>query len=275
MNPDCLAQNGILGICGKDFKANEFRELGKSIGAIAFSSRQKTVIVGRDNRLSSFELHTFLVEGISSSGANVIDLGIVPLPLLRFAMRNFPASLGVLVTGQNLSAQHNGLIIEASEGKSAQTEMKKIIAVFRSRDFSSGNGRIARKSVNPEYFGAARKSLGKPEKNLKIIVDSGNSASGNFLVKLLRIQGHKVLPINCSPDGRFPNHLPEPEDENNTSELRKEILRRKAGFGFALDCNAKHVVAFDSKGKKIQKKPNSGTDAMIFTARLANSASKK
>ncbi|MFA4907148.1 MAG: hypothetical protein WC602_02675, partial [archaeon] len=229
----------------------------------------------RDNRISSFELHVFLVEGISSAGASVIDLGIVPLPLLRFAMRGFPVCIGVLVTGGNLSVQHNGIILEASAGKSAKNEMKKIISIFRSRGFSSGNGRIERKSFNREYFGAAAKSLGKPEKKLKIIADSGNSASGNFLVKLLRIQGHKVFPVNCSPDGTFPNHLPEPEDEKNTAELRKEILRRKAGIGFALDCNAERVVAFDSRGKKIPKNAAAESDALVFAARLANSAYKK
>ena len=240
----------IRGIFGEDLT----EEVAAKIGA-AFANflSGKSVVVGRDVRISGEKLRDALVSGLVSR-CDVTDVGVLPTPLLYFAANRLRKDAGIMVTASHNPPQWNGF--KAFRGQRGSIYGKDMETV---RDYA--------KRIDPKKLGEKRgkattydgiireyqdfvQSKIKLERKLKVVADTTNGACGVVTPALFEMLGCEILTLNEEPDGTFPAHLPVPKEET-LGELMKEVVKRKADFGVGYDGDGDRAVFIDENGKLI------------------------
>ena len=242
----------IRGVVGKTLTAAVVTEIGKAIGSEAVSRKQQTLIVGRDGRTSSPELAEALIKGIRSSGTGVIDIGLVPTPVLYFATHHLQTGSGVMITGSHNGPQYNGLKImlggETLAGEAIQGIRKRI----ESGELASGQGNLKTEDITADYIRRATEdipvALGG---TFKLVVDCGNGVAGKIAPQLYRAIGHDVIELFCEIDGKFPNHHPDPSQPENLQALIEKVKETNADLGFAFDGDGDRLGVVDGEGNII------------------------
>jgi len=230
--------------------------------------RVKNVVVGFDARLSSPELKEYLIQGILDSGADVIDIGLCTSPLLNFTVAfHSDFESGIMVTASHNPPEYNGFKCCQNDASSiglenGLEEIKKIM--------SKGNypivskGKIRTINALEKYLSFLKKFIDFTKlDNLYLIVDISNGSAGEQTKKILETTNCQVEFINSSPDGSFPNHEPDPLKEENLSQIKKEVIDKKADLGIVLDGDADRVRFINEKGESVP--------ADLVTALLAES----
>lgn len=250
INPDIFREYDIRGVMGKSLDYETVYVIGKAIGSEAYSRGEQSVIVGRDGRLSSPELHKALTEGLLASGRDVVDLGMVPTPLVYFGTHTLGSRSGVMITGSHNPPEHNGLkVVLAGEtlyGKDIQDILKRI----QMQEFFNGKGSLSESSIEQNYLESLTSDiqLGKP---LKVAVDCGNGVTGEVAPKMLQALGCEVIGLYTEIDGNFPNHHPDPNSASNLNDLIEMVTSEKADIGLAFDGDGDRLGVVDNKGKVI------------------------
>ena len=240
----------IRGIVGRTLTADVARLIGLGIGAEAAARDNQEIVVGRDGRDSSPELSGALVAGLRSSGRDVVDIGIVPTPLLYFATHWLPADSGVMVTGSHNGPEYNGmkLVIAGKTlyGEDLQAIYRRIVA----GDFTRGRGKLSSSDVKNDYVArvAGDISTAAQGATLKIIIDCGNGVAGVIAPQLFRALGHHVEEMYCEVDGAFPNHHPDPSQPENLEALIERVTTQGADIGLAFDGDGDRLGVVDSAG---------------------------
>ncbi|HEV8226992.1 MAG TPA: phosphomannomutase/phosphoglucomutase, partial [Methylomirabilota bacterium] len=210
----------------------------------------KSVALGMDNRTTSPPLKEAFATGALSAGLDVVDIGVNHTPLLYFAAAHWKLDGGATVTGSHNPVSDNGVkMVHAGAAPLTEDEIQGLLATISSGDFEVGMGRRTERSPRREYFDAiaARVTLGR---RLKVVVDAGNGIAGSFAPELLRRLGAEVIELYCESDGTFPNHLPDPEMEENTRDLVAKVLETGADIGLAYDGDADRVGVVDERGRR-------------------------
>ena len=241
----------IRGVFGKDFTAKDIEKIGKGFGT--FLGKNKKVVVGRDGRLSSKEIRDSFISGIISTGCNVIDIGLVPTPILYFATIHLKADAGVMITASHNPPEWNGLKFVRGDGQFIfGEEMEKIKDIVLNEEFeeTKEKGKVELyENIFNDYSEFVLSKV-KIKRKLKIVLDTSNSVCSLFAPKILEKAGCEVKVINEKLDGRFPAHLPEPTKEN-LKELSKKVLEENADLGAGFDGDGDRVVFVDEKGRII------------------------
>jgi phosphomannomutase/phosphoglucomutase len=189
-----------------------------------------------------------LVEGLLDQGARVIDVGQVPTPALYFAILHFKADGGVMVTGSHNPIEYNG--IKLSDGISSLhgPDIQDLRARLDSAGVLPKRGTVETKTIDEEYLRdlTSRIKLARP---LRVVVDPGNGAASILGPKFLRAIGCEVDAIFAEPDGRFPNHLPDPTVPELMRSLQERVRDTKADLGIGFDGDADRIGAVDEKGR--------------------------
>lgn len=249
--------NDIRGISGQTLTSSMAQQLGRAIGTLALNSGEISLLVGHDARLSSEELSSALIAGVLSSGCDVLDLGLVPVPLLYFAGQVLSSRSCVMITGGHNPAQYNGFKV-IIEGKplldAALLELKKMV---ESDALRSGAGTLQTRDISGEYIRQVSGDIQLLEPR-KVVVDGGNGVGGRLLVRLLENLNCEVVELFCDPDGAFPNHFPDPAQPENLSALALEVQAQGADFGVALDGDGDRLALVDEKGEQV------ATDLLIM-----------
>ena len=229
--------------------------IGLSIGSEVREQGQKTIIVGRDGRLSGSKLATALIQGLWRTGLTVFNVGLVPTPLVYFATNRLEANSGVMVTASHNPSHHNGFKIVLC-GKTLATE--DIIAIrtrIHERRFVEGqregvNGVVIDINIIKDYENYITKhiQLARP---LKVVVDCGNGIAGKVAPALYRKLGCDVVELFCEVDGHFPNHHPDPTIPNNLTDLIYVVKETQADLGLAFDGDADRLGVVTNKGEII------------------------
>ena len=216
---------------------------------------QKKVAVGRDVRLSSKRVRDALIEGIISTGIDVVDLGECPTPLLYFAAYTKDVDGGIMITGSHNPPEYNGFKIligkDTIHGGGIQ-ELRKLIEIGSFASASSG--RIESFEVIPAYLEMVKekfKAIPSSGKRLKAVVDAGNGTGGLVAPELLKSIGVDVVPLFCEVDGNFPNHHPDPTVPENLKTLIETVKSEKADLGVAYDGDSDRIGLVDEKGSII------------------------
>ncbi len=240
----------IRGIVGKTLTPEGVRQIGRAIGSNAAEAGNKHVVVGRDGRLSGLDMVAALTEGILQSGVDVIDIGMVPTPLVYFATHHLDTGASVSVTGSHNPPEYNGFKImiggETLSGSAIQHLRERIV----SNDFNTGSGQRTEYDIVPEYLDRVCGDI-KPARAFKLVIDCGNGIAGAIAPELYRRLGCDVIELFTDVDGTFPNHHPDPIQEHNLLDLKHAVKRHQADFGIAFDGDGDRLGVVAPSGETI------------------------
>jgi phosphomannomutase/phosphoglucomutase len=247
INPDIFREYDIRGVVDKDLNVEFVHDLGRAIGTYAIPRGVHTLTLGMDCRLSSPQYHDALQQGLNATGINVIDVGLCATPMLYFSIRYFNANGGVMITGSHNPPEFNGFKICVGPDTIYGHEIQKLRKIMEDDQYITGKGisRIADISKPYEDYLYSNVSV---KEGLNIVVDGGNGVGGMFALPLFKRLGCHVTDIYCNPDGRFPNHFPDPTILEYFTELIALVKDKKAAFGIAYDGDADRIGVVNDLG---------------------------
>ncbi|MGH1450808.1 MAG: phosphomannomutase/phosphoglucomutase [Pseudomonadaceae bacterium] len=240
----------IRGVVDRTLTAETVYWLGRAIGSESLAKDAPCVAVGRDGRLSGPELVEQLIRGLMESGCQVIDLGMVPTPVLYYATHTTQASSGVMLTGSHNPADYNGLKIVIAGETLADKRIQALHQRLRDKNLSQGSG--GRQQL--ELLDAYRRQIAEDVvlvRSLKVVVDCGNGVAGVVAQGLLEDLGCEVVPLYCDVDGNFPNHHPDPGHLENLQDLIAEVKRTNADIGIAFDGDGDRLGVITRSGEMV------------------------
>jgi len=240
----------IRGIVEKELTPEVVKLIGLAIGSESIAQGERGIVVGRDGRLTGPMLSESLISGLIESGCHVVDIGMVPTPLVYFATYTKGASSGVMVTGSHNPPEYNGFKIMIAGETLAADKIQNLYSRIVNQQFSSGSGSSTSINIDQDYMDTIKSDI-VLERELNIVVDCGNGIAGNIAPKLFESLGAKVTKLFCLVDGRFPNHHPDPSNPENLEDLIKEVIDTGADLGLAFDGDGDRLGLVDNKGNVI------------------------
>ncbi len=204
------------------------------------------VFVGGDNRVTTPPLKDALVEGLSSTGIRVVDIGGVLTPTVYFASASHEQAGGIMVTGSHLATQYNGIKLAYGKLALADSQIQDLLKLILTGDFLTGRGDVAKDpDMIHKHMAKVKSMVSLGERKLKVVVDSGNGLSGSYVPPVMESLGIEVICLFCEPDGTFPNHLPNPEDPELTKDLEAKVKSTGADLGIGFDGDADRCGLID------------------------------
>jgi phosphomannomutase/phosphoglucomutase len=250
LNPHIFRAYDVRGRVGDDVNPGVFRLVGAAYGTLIRRRGGRTIAVGQDNRTSSADLKAAFTEGARAAGLDVVDIGLTPTPLLYFATAHWRLDGGANITGSHNPIEYNGVkMVHPGAAPLTEDEIQSLRTTIESGDFETGRGGLLERSPRAEYL-AAVAGLVRPVRPLSVVADAGNGVAGLWAPAVLRRIGCDVQELFCESDGRFPNHLPDPEDPENVRDLQAQVLRSGADLGLAYDGDADRVGVIDERGRR-------------------------
>ncbi|MGB5280336.1 MAG: phosphomannomutase/phosphoglucomutase, partial [Arenicellales bacterium] len=240
----------IRGIVDSALTTTITRQIGQAFGSEALSRGVDSVIIARDGRLSGPSLSAALSEGLLASGCDVIDIGMVPTPVLYFATYELGTGTGIMITGSHNPPEYNGLKMVMAGETLAGERIQELKQRILSGQFSSGNGRLSEIDIKPAYSQRVL-SEGRLTREIHAVVDCGNGVASEIAPDLLTQLGCKVTPLFCQTDGSFPNHHPDPSQPENLNDLINAMHETGADIGLAFDGDGDRLGVVTPDGKII------------------------
>lgn len=250
----------IRGIYGETLTDEVAYLIGKSLGTFFQDKGQKSVVVGRDNRVSGEAVSQNFAKGLLETGCDVIDLGIVVTPFIYFSWYELDAQAAAMVTASHNPPQCNGFKCSFNKKPLVGEDYQRIKEICLSEQYKIGQGNKKTADIWPSYKEKIKSSISLKRK-LKVAVDCGNGTAGLFAPELLTELGCEVLPIFCESDGSFPNHQPYPQKTEFYGKLIETIKNEKCDAGIAFDGDGDRLGIYDEQGTFIEN----DRLAMIFS----------
>lgn len=242
----------IRGVVPDALNADVANLVGKGFATLMKNEGEETIIVGHDIRLTSDELSKALIDGIVSTGMNVIDIGLCVTPMTYFAREYLKVKPSVMITASHNPKEYNGFKICAL-GKDTifGEEVQDLRKFIEKGDFAVSDikGTVEKKNLNDAYMNDILSKVKLGDRKLKVAIDPGNGSASIFAEEFFKKLGVEVYPTCCEPNGNFPNHHPDPSQEKNMLEFEKFIVSNACDVGIAFDGDADRVIAFDENGK--------------------------
>jgi phosphomannomutase / phosphoglucomutase len=250
LNPHIFRAYDVRGRIGPDINPDVFRQVGRAYASLIRTNDGRRIAVGQDNRESSAALKAGFIEGVRSAGVDVVDIGTVTTPILYFATAHWKLDGGANITGSHNPVDYNGVkMVHPGAAPLTEAEIQGLREAIESGTFASGAGALSQRDPREEYFDTIAK-LVRLERPLKVVADAGNGIAGVYGPPLLRRLGCDVVELHCESDGRFPNHLPDPEDPENVIDLQQKVVEVGADLGLAWDGDADRVGVIDERGRR-------------------------
>jgi len=243
---DIFRAYDIRGVVENALTPDAVQQIGQAFATEALSQNQNTVVIGRDGRLSSPELAQRLSEGLRAGGCNVIDIGMVPTPVLYYATHKLKTGTGIMVTGSHNPPQYNGLKMLIAGDTLYGDGIKALYQMIVEGRLNSGDGTHTEQDIIPDYLDTIVNDI-KLEKPLNIAVDCGNGVAGVLATELFTRLGCTVTELFCDVDGTFPNHHPDPSKPENLLDLQNAMKENTLDLGLAFDGDGDRVGILDDK----------------------------
>ena len=243
---DIFRAYDIRGIVETALTPDAVQLIGQAFATQALSQGQKTVVIGRDGRLSSPELAQRLSAGIRAGGCDVIDIGMVPTPVLYYATHKLKTGTGIMVTGSHNPPQYNGLKMLIAGDTLYGDGIKALYQMIIEQRLNDGTGTHTEQDVIHEYMDTIVNDI-KLDRPLNIAVDCGNGVAGVCATELFTRLGCKVTELFCDVDGNFPNHHPDPSKPENLVDLQNAMKENALDLGLAFDGDGDRVGILDDK----------------------------
>jgi len=258
MQDRLFGTNGVRGVVNEDMNVQLAMDLGRSIGE--FMSGE--VAIATDTRTSGQMLKSAVSCGLMASGADVIDLGIIPTPALQYFVKSNPVSGGVMITASHNPPEFNGIkCIDADGTEMPRSREESIESIYFNRSFSRrdwkeiGSHLPPKNAIDPknaiEPYAAAIRSLVDLEvirkADMSVVLDCANGAGSLFAPDFLDSLGVRAVTLNCNPQGAFPGHPSEPTP-NHLGDLITLVRETDADMGIAQDGDADRAIFVDEEG---------------------------
>lgn len=269
--PVIFREYDIRGVYETDFDDAFAEKLGAAY--VVYLAEKKgvknpTVVVGCDARLSSPPIIAALTKGLVSSGAHVIDIGLVTSPICYFATFTIPCDGAIQVTGSHNPPDYNGFKVSVGKSTIFGDDIQELGRIVASGRRLEGQGSKKTLDIFPAYVERYKKEFGVL--NAHVVLDCGNGAAGCIVRRLYEAVGLKPTILFEQPDGRFPNHHPDPTVEKNLKDLQAQVAKEKAVCGIGFDGDADRIGIIDHTGKMIF-----GDELMVIYARAILAEKKR
>ncbi|MCL7939538.1 phosphomannomutase/phosphoglucomutase [Halomonas sp. ATCH28] len=241
----------IRGIVDDTLTETGVEQIGLAIGSEARSRGESTVVVARDGRLSGPRLLAALTRGLLSSGCDVVDIGMVPTPVLYFATHVLEGTAsGVMVTGSHNPPDYNGFKIVLGGETLSGEAITALHTRLANGELSEGQGSMRQEDVRDAYLARilGDVTLARP---IKAVVDCGNGVAGELGPALVERLGAETVPLFAEIDGTFPNHHPDPGKPENLQDLIRTVQETGADIGLAFDGDGDRLGVITPSGKLI------------------------
>lgn len=250
LDPTIFRAYDIRGLADSNLTSDVAYWIGRAFAGEALAGEQHRVVVGRDGRLSSPALHEAVISGLSEGGLDVIDIGIVPTPVLYFATHELDTRTGVMITGSHNPPEFNGIKMVLGGVTLADERITRIKERIDRNDLPKGQGNVTSESVLDRYVArvAGDVAIADP---LKVVLDCGNGVGSLLAPRLLEEIGCEVIPLYCDVDGNFPNHHPDPAEPANLEDLITVVQAEGADIGIAFDGDADRIGIVTNRGEII------------------------
>ncbi|MBB3169881.1 phosphomannomutase/phosphoglucomutase [Simiduia aestuariiviva] len=242
----------IRGIVGEQLTPAFAETLGRALGTEALEQGESALLVGRDGRVHSEELCNNLITGILSTGCNVLNLGLIPSPVLYYACAEGTGGTrsGVIVTASHNTGEYNGFKIVINGNTLAEEGISAIYTRIQRAQFRSGDAAEQAQEIIPAYIDRIFSDVALAG-DVKIVIDAGNGATSEIAPQLFEELGCEVEPLFCEIDGRFPNHQPDPSRAENLQTLIAKVKASGADLGVAFDGDGDRLTVVTPKGEII------------------------
>ena len=222
------------------------RKIGNAIAGKCINLNIKEVCVGRDGRNSGKSLLKAMIDGLSESGIEVINIDLATSPLLYYAAKKNKYKSGIMITGSHNPKNHNGIKLVIDDKPVSGNEILDLLN--KDQKFSESVGSIKSLNVKDSYIEEVSQSL-KIDKKLKIVIDCGNGAAGFIAPDLYKNLGCEVIELYSEVDGNFPNHHPDPGKVENLKDLIQSVKTNGADLGLAFDGDGDRVGMVANNGE--------------------------
>lgn len=256
-----FGKNDIRGIYGEDITEELYYNTGRGFVEWLKQQTKKSekdiwITIARDARLHSPALEKALVQGITSTGANVILLGLAPTPIGYYSevvgVPGYDITASAIITASHNPSEYNGLKMTFNKRTLTEQQIKEVRDItFKnwSNSTEPATGAVENYDIIPDYINEMSKKFGDIGKGIKVVVDSANATGGIVGPELYRKIGCEVIELFSEPDGRFPNHHPNPSVEKTLDTLKEVVIKENADIGIAYDGDSDRIGVVDEKGK--------------------------
>ncbi|MFA5792813.1 MAG: phosphomannomutase/phosphoglucomutase [Candidatus Gracilibacteria bacterium] len=267
LNPQIFRAYDIRGIAHKpqstqnpDLTPETIFLIGKGSGTYLQRNYGKNLVVSYDCRISNPELANAFIDGLLATGCSVTVIGMVPTPMLYFAVCNLGFDGGASITASHNPKEYNGVKLVAKNAHSiCGDELQDVLKIIQNNDFETASttpgastvqvaGTKTSLDIFPTYLKKLTETI-KISRPLTIVVDSGNGATGPYIKPFFEALGCNVIPLFEEPDGSFPNHEANPEELKNMQDLIEAVKQNHADIGFGFDGDGDRVGVVDENGK--------------------------
>lgn len=245
---DIFRSYDIRGIVGNQITPDLAMRIGQAIGSEALDQGEQRIIVARDGRTHSESLTSALIKGILKSGCGVINIGVVPTPVMYFASFHFSDThSGVMVTASHNPKEYNGFKVVINNSALADESILDLRARIIGQRLHQGLGEETHRDIIPDYIDRIFSDVALAS-NVSLVIDAGNAVTGLVAPQLFEELGCDVTPLFCDLDGEFPNHNPDPSEAKNLQALIEKVKEVNADMGVAFDGDGDRLVVVTPKG---------------------------
>ena len=250
IHPGIFRQYDIRGIVDRDLTTEAATGIGRAYATLLVSRGiNGAVAVGRDNRPSGGRLRDALVDGLTSAGASVVDIGVVPTPMLYWSLHHLPVVGGIQITGSHNPPEYNGFKLCVGHESLHGEGIAELRQLIERGHFTSGEGSVRSERITDRYVDDVVARTGPLKNRLKVVFDCGNGVGAVVSRDLFDRLGIDASYIFCESDGTFPNHHPDPTVVENLHDIIREVKARRADLGIAFDGDADRIGVVDARGE--------------------------
>lgn len=250
MKAHIFREYDIRGLVDKDLTTEVVELLGLGLGTVLRRQGGRSIVVGRDCRESSTRFREALCKGLTATGLDVLDVGVVPTPLTYFAANTLPVDGLAMITGSHNPPEYNGFKIGAGKTTFHGPEIQALRRLIEARDFARADrpGSVTPFDIVTPYMHFVRQTVKVGRKGMKVVIDAGNGTGGAVAVPLFQSMGFDVVPLYCEMDATFPHHHPDPTVVENLQDLIAAVHRERAEVGIAYDGDSDRIGVIDDRG---------------------------
>lgn len=250
MNPGIFREYDIRGVAGKELVDGDVIDIGKAYGTLLQRENNRLITVGRDCRTTSDLYSKLFIEGILSTGCDVIDIGVCPTPVLYFSIHHLNTQGGAMVTASHNPPEYNGFKLMSGFDSIHSQGLQEVRRIIDAKAFATGNGKLESVDVLTPYMAYLQANL-SIKRPIRIGIDAGNGTGGVTALPVLKALGCEVFDLYCDMDGTFPNHGSDPTVKANMMELIDLVKANKLDLGVGYDGDADRIGVVDEKGNII------------------------